>query len=351
MFEQRLPSRLSLMLIALFLATASQVHYVAPSRAETAQVLATVNDLPVTTFDVRQRISLWKLVGGKPASGDLKKKALDELIDDIAEIEEAKRRSLAASEEEIDKRMEGIAKSLKTDTSGLKSKLKSQGVSIAAMRQYISAQFAFHRLVRASGEKGLAVTDADVKKRTAELKAEIDTNINRQIAKIEADPRRKPVTVYQLMEISFPLDAVGGEITPQIVQSRAIEVNQFIKRFTGCKSAGDAAAGIFNVKIGKTIQADGSKIPPQLKEALDSAKPGNAIGPIRGEKSLQALAFCGTRNVVPPKVKRPENLKYPSEDQVRGILEQERFAAVQEKFRGKWRKAVLIEFRDPSLNQ
>jgi peptidyl-prolyl cis-trans isomerase SurA len=351
MLEQRLRPRLVPVVLALSLSAASQLLFATPSLAESAQVLVTINDLPVTSFDVRQRISLWKLVGGKPEGGDLKKKALDELIDDIAEIEEAKRRNLAASEDEIDKRMEGIAKSLKTDTNGLKSKLKVQGVSLAAMRQYVSAQFAFHRLVRASGEKGLAVTDEDVKKRTSEIRSEIDANIKKQIAKIEADPRRKPVTVYQLMEISFPLDAGGGEITPQIVQSRAIEVNQFIKRFSGCESANEAASGIFNVKVGKTIQADGSKIPQQLKEALDSAKPGNAIGPIRGEKSLQALAFCGTRNVVPPKVKRPDNIKYPNEDQVRGILEQERFAAVQERFRGKWRKAMLIEFRDPSLNQ
>jgi peptidyl-prolyl cis-trans isomerase SurA len=351
MFEQHSRLRLSSLFLALFLAATSQSHFLAPSHAETAQVLVTINDLPITTFDVQQRISLWKLVGGRPASGDLKKKALDELIDDVAEIEEAKRRNIGASEDEINKRMEGIAKSLKTDTGGLKSKLKSQGVSIAAMRQYISAQFAFHRLVRASGEKGLTVTDADVKKRTAEFKAEMDANIKKQIAKIESDPRRKPVTVYQIMEINFPLDAGGGEITPQIIQSRAIEVNQFMRRFKGCETAQEAATGIFNVKVGKKIEADGSKIPPQLKEALDSAKAGNAIGPIRGDKALQALAFCGIRKVVPPKVQRPKDIKYPTEEQVRGIIEQERFAAVQAKLRGAWRKGVLIEYRDPSLNQ
>jgi peptidyl-prolyl cis-trans isomerase SurA len=351
MLEQRSRLRLGSLVLALFLAAASATHFAGPSSAETAQVLVTINDLPITTFDVQQRISLWKLVGGRPTSGDLKKKALDELIDDVAEIEEAKRRGVGASEDEINKRLEGIAKSLKTDTGGLKAKLKSQGVSIAAMRQYISAQFAFHRLVRASGEKGLTVTDADVQKRTAEFKAEMDANINRQIAKIESDPRRKPVTVYQIMEINFPLDAGGGEITPQIIQSRAIEVNQFMTRFKGCETAQAAASGIFNVKVGKKIEADSAKIPAQLKAALDSAKAGNAIGPIRGDKALQALAFCGTRKVVPPKVKRPENVKYPTEEQVRGIIEQERFSAIQDKMRGTWRKGVLIEFRDPSLNQ
>jgi hypothetical protein len=153
------------------------------------------------------------------------------------------------------------------------------------------------------------------------------------------------------MEISFPLEAGGGEITPQIIQSRAIEVNQFMRRFKGCETAREAASGIFNVKVGKKIEADGAKIPAQLKAALDAATVGKAIGPIRGEKTLQALAFCGIRKVVPPKVQRPKDIKYPTEEQVRGILEQERFTAVQNKLRGAWRKGVLIEYRDPSLNQ
>lgn len=343
--------RLPFAALALFLVLVPLPALSQTARPEGAQVLVTVNDLPITTFDVRQRMALWKLVGGKPSAGDLKKRALDELIDDVAEIEEAKRRGMAASEEEIDKRMEGISKSLKTDSAGLKSKLKSQGIAVAAMRQYISAQFAFLRLVRASGDTGLTVSDAEVQKRTAKFKTEIDSNINKQIAKIEADPRRKPVTVYQILEVAFPIDAAAGEVTPQLVQSRALEVNQFVGRFKGCKSAQEAASGIFNVKVGKMFEADSTKLPKQLKDALDAIQVGKALGPIRGDKGLQALGFCGMRKVVPPKVQRPTDVKYPTPDQVRGVLEQEKFAAVEDKYRSAWRKGLVIEYRDPSLNQ
>jgi peptidyl-prolyl cis-trans isomerase SurA len=321
------------------------------AHAQGAQVLVTVNDQPITTYDVRQRIALWKVVGSKPASGDLNKRALDELIDDVAEIEESRRRGIAPTESDIDKRLESIAKSLKTDGAGLKGKLKGQGIAISAMRQYIAAQFAFNRLIRSEGEKELVISDADIQKRTAKFKSEIDANINKQIAKLESDPRRRPITIYQLLEVSFPLDDTGGEITPQIIQSRALEVNTFLSRFKGCGSARDAARGIFNVKIGKTISADASKLPKPLKEALDSAKPGKALGPIRREKALQALGFCGVRTVAPAKIKRPDDIRYPTAEQVRSVIEQEKLAELQNRYRGKWRKNVLIEYRDPDLNQ
>ncbi len=338
-------------LLAACLAGSATFAALPHAHASTSQVLVTVNDLPITTFDVTQRIALWKLVGGKPSKGDLRKQALDELIDDIAEIEAAKRRGFGASEAEIDKRIDGISKSLKVDAAGFKAKLKSQGVSVAAMRQYISAQFAFHRLVRATGSDNLTVTDDEIRKRTVKIKSDIDNNIDQQIAKIESDPRRKAVTVYQILSIDFPIDAQGGEITGQLVQSRAMEVNQFISRFKGCKAAKEAASGIFDVKVGRMVEADATKIPKQLKDALDSVKPGKALGPIRADKGLQALAFCGVRKIVPPKVKRPTDIKYPGPEQVRGLLEQEKFDAAQAKYRGEWRKDLMIEYRDPSLNQ
>ncbi len=311
-------------LLAAFLAGSATFAALPPAHASTSQVLVTVNDLPITTFDVTQRIALWKLVGGKPSG---------------------------ATDAEIDKRIDGISKSLKVDAAGFKVKLKSQGVSVAAMRQYISAQFAFHRLVRATGSDNLTVTDDEIRKRTVKIKSDIDNNIDQQIAKIESDPRRKAVTVYQILSIDFPIDAQGGEITGQLVQSRAMEVNQFISRFKGCKAAKEAASGIFDVKVGRMVEADATKIPKQLKDALDSVKPGKALGPIRADKGLQALAFCGVRKIVPPKVKRPTDIKYPGPEQVRGLLEQEKFDAAQAKYRGEWRKDLMIEYRDPSLNQ
>jgi peptidyl-prolyl cis-trans isomerase SurA len=157
----------------------------------------------------------------------------------------------------------------------------------------------------------------------------------------------KPVTVYQILQVDFPIDTAGGEMTNELVQSRAIEVNQYVSRFKGCKSARAAASGIFNVQVGKMVEPPGTGLPAPLKEAMDKVGPGNAIGPIRGPKGLQALGFCGTRRVV-PKVPTITGVVYPTRAQAENAAINDKYAEVEAKYSGKFRQGLMIEYRDPS---
>ena len=305
------------------------------------KVLVTVNDVPLTSYDVEQRINLWKLLGENHGGGDVARRfALNELIDDIAEVEEAKKFGANASDKEIEGRLGTVAKGLKTDLAGLKGKLRVQGISVAAMKLYLSAQIAFSRLVNGKQKENFSVSKADVDRKYASYKAEIDGKLR----KFMADPRMKPITVYELQEINFPIDGGAEGISNELLQSRAIEANQYLQRFKGCKSANAAAAGIFNVRVGKKIEADGSKLPKQLRAALDKTKVGRAIGPMRANSGLQLLAFCGVRKITPPTPK----VAYPTRAQIEGALQNERYASVQGKYKGFWRKGLLIEYRDPA---
>jgi peptidyl-prolyl cis-trans isomerase SurA len=322
-----------------------------PAQAQDQKVIVTINDRPVTSYDVQQRINLWKILGDKRAKAASRKASLNELIDDIAAVEETKKLGFPPNSKDVDDYLVQYAKGLKTDEKGLQGKLKAQGVSMAAMRQYLEGRVAFNRLVRGRFKEDFSVPEADVKKRLAQIKNEIDGNINSQIAKIEADPRRRPITVYEIMPIQFPVDAPKSEITRELINSRAIEANTFISRFKGCKNARSAASGIFNVKIGKRIEADASKMNPRLRQALNNAGVGRALGPIPTQTGAEAIAFCGKRTITPPKVQRPKNIQYPTADQVRGLLEQEKFDKVTAKYSGRFRKGLLIEYRDASFNQ
>jgi peptidyl-prolyl cis-trans isomerase SurA len=319
--------------------------------AQDQKVLVTVNDQPITSFDVEQRISLWRLLGDKRTKDGLRKRALNELIDDIAAIEETRKGNFAPSEKDVDQYMADYGKGLKTDETGLKQKLKSQGISVAAMRQYLAGRIAFNRLVRGKFKEDFSVSDAEVKKRLAQFKKEIDDNITTQIIKIESDPRRRAITVYELMPIKFPVDAPQGSITREMINSRAIEANTYISRFKGCKSARAAASGIFNVQVGKRVEADGAKMNKQLKQALEKVGAGRAVGPIPTATGVEAIAFCGVRKIVPPKIQRPKDIKYPTADQVRGLLTQEKFDKVASKYSGTFRKGLYIEYRDPTYSQ
>ncbi len=318
----------------------------APAFAD-QKVLVTVNDLPITSFDVDQRVNLWKLLGER--GGD-RKKALNQLIDDIAKIEQSKKYQVDPSEKEINERMSGLAKGMKTDDAGLEGKLQKQGVSLAAMRRYFAAQIAFSRIIRGKYKEDFSVSKADVDRELAGFKSQIERAKAERIKEIMNDPRMKPVTVYQILEVNFPIDAAGGEMTNELIQSRAIEVNQYVSRFSSCKAARSAASGIFNVQVGKMIEADGAKMPAQLKSAFDKVKPGTAIGPIRGPNGLQALGFCGVKRIKPT-IPTFAGVQYPTRAQAENAAINKRYAEIEAKYSGKFRQGLMIEYRDPSYEQ
>ncbi len=337
--------------ITFALLVAAFANLAVPVQAQDQKVIVTINDRPITSYDVQQRINLWKILGDKRAKAASRKASLNELIDDIAAVEETKKLGFPPTTKEVDDYVTQYSKGLKTDDKGLKGKLKSQGVSMSAMRQYLEGRVAFNRLVRGKFKEDFSVSDAEVQKRVNQFKREIDGSINQQIAKIESDPRRKPITVYELMPIQFPVDAPKADITRELINSRAIEAGTFISRFKGCKNARSAASGIFNVKIGKRIEADASKMNPKLRQALNNVGAGKAIGPIPTATGAEVIAFCGSRTITPAKVARPKNVQYPTTAQVKNMLAQEKFDKVASKYSGRFRKGLLIEYRDPSFSQ
>ncbi len=308
-----------------------------PVIAQEASVIATVNDHPVTSFDIDQRIKLLSILG--QSGGFDRKKIGNALIDDVVKIDEARRYKIDPTEKEIDERLGGMAKGLKTDMAGLEGKLGKQGLTLNTMRQYVSAQMSFSRLLTAKYKEKIAVDPGEVDKKMAEVTADI----NGKVKKIMADPRRQPIEVYSILQVDFPVE--GDD--PQLLQSRAIEVGQYLQKFKGCGSARAAASGIFNVKIGKVIEADGRKLPAPLKAALQAKGIGGAIGPVRGPKGVQAIAWCGKRMITPPKINAP----LPTRQQIENMALNEKFDRVEQKYLAIMRKGAVIEYKDQSFSK
>lgn len=310
-----------------------------PAMAQQAAVIAVVNDRPVTSFDIDQRITLLQILNPGVKDGLGRKKIGNDLINDVVKISEAKRAKYAPTEKDVDDRLAGIAKGMKTDPAGLADKLSKRGVAISAFRQYIEAQMSFARLLSVKFKDKVEADPAAVDQKLASIKSEI----NGKIAKAMADPRMQPITVYQIMEIGFPADSNDS----QLLQSRAIEANQYLGKFKGCSGASAAASGIFNVKVGKKIDADGRKLPPQLKGLFDSKGPGHAYGPMRTKDGIQVVAFCGTRKIVPPK----PTAQLPTREQIQNVVMNEKYDAIEQKYVAIMRKTAIIEYKDPSYVQ
>ena len=309
------------------------------ARAETQGIVAIANDQPITERDIRQRIELRKILGDLPSGGMNRQQALQNLIDDQVKILEAKRLMLLPPDAEISDRMNRIAKGMNISRDELLAKLKKAGISEASFRRYLQASVSFSRIIAARYREAVQASPEEVDAKMAEINRTVST----QMKKIMSDPRMQPLTVYSQMEISLPID---GE-DPMLLQSRAIEAQQVLKRFNGCGNARKAAEGIFNVKIGKRFDADGTKLPKPMKQALDAAGQGRAIGPMRGKEGIQLVALCGVRTITPPK----PDFKMPTREQVERMVINEKYDKLEEDYLKLAREKVYVEYRNANSAQ
>lgn len=309
------------------------------ARAEVQGIVAIANDQPITERDIDQRIALLKMLDDWPPAGMTRPQVVQNLIDDQVKIIEATRMMMLPPDSEVSDRINRMAKGMKITREELLAKLKKIGISEATFRRYLLATLAFSRLISAKYRQEITATDAEVDAKMAEIKGKV----NAEMKKIMSDPRMKTITVYSLMEISLPLD--GSD--PMILQSRAIEAQTVVKRFKGCGSARSAAEGVFNVKFGKKFEADAAKLPKPLRQALDKAGQGRAVGPMRGKDGIQIVAFCGVRSITPPK----PDFKMPSRDQIQRLVINEKYGKIEEDYLKTARERVYVEYRNPAYAQ
>jgi peptidyl-prolyl cis-trans isomerase SurA len=291
-------------------------------------VLVTVNDMPITSFDVRQRIALMNALGTATANNDeARKKVLEALIDDVVKRAEARKYKVEPTPEQVEQQLGKMAKGMNTDINGLASRLREKGVTMTALRDLVSAQIAFNRLLFA----------------LYKVKVEVDpAEVDKQYSKFASDPRLQPVTVYSILEITFPVDKSNSSMAQQLEYARAVEAGEFKRRYKGCNSAKSAARGIYNVKIGKAIQVDSRKLPKPLRAALDKSGPGGLLGPARTEGGIQMIGFCGRQSIAPPK---------PSREQIAQMLVNKKLDAYETRYVREMRRNAFIEYKDASLSQ
>jgi peptidyl-prolyl cis-trans isomerase SurA len=315
--------------LAAALAAALALAVVPGSEAAASQrLVVVVNDHPITDYDIDQRMRLNQALGSSSGSeAQQRKAALQELIDDVIKQAEAKRYKIEPNDQQIAQSIDRMAKNIGSTTEGLTNTLKSKGVSMEALKSYVKASLAFNWI--ASSQYNVSV---DVE----------PSEVERRLASIQSDPRFKPVLVYELQEISLPVEEMAGEMSAQLLQARAIEAQQFMQRFDNCSNTRAAASGIFNVKITQTVQVAANELPKDMRQALDQVGPGKLLGPMRSPQGVQIVAFCGRTNIEPPK---------PSREVVESMLKNEKHEMASQRILRDLRRSAYIDYKDPSLTQ
>ncbi len=115
-------------------------------------IVALVNDLPITTYELKQRMNLvFATSGGMQRTPEIEKKVRDQIVEqletELLQRQEAAKNDITVSSVEVDKYMQGILDDNHMTKDQLKEVLGKGGVQIATFRAQIAAQILWQKAV------------------------------------------------------------------------------------------------------------------------------------------------------------------------------------------------------------
>ena len=242
-------------------------------------VAAIVNDSPISTFDVQQRLRLLMVSAGaqlnEQALVQMQRQALRDLIEEQLKLQEAESFELTIPDEEVDAEIVRIATEGGSTPDQLVADLAQQGISVSTLRDRIRADLAWERIV--SGRYGGRVSVSD---------DEVDDQMTALRAEAQSDQ-------YLVSEICLPLDDpsqaeqlrnVGLQMIEQMRQG--VPFRALASQFSACPSA--ARGG----DLGWMRLAE---MRPAVRELVPQLGEGNVSLPIPDDGMLTMIALRGQR--------------------------------------------------------
>ena len=251
-----------------------------PAYAQMAESVAViVNDEVISSFDVRQRANLLLVSAGLTSTPELQERAraqaLQDLVDERLQLQEARTFDIAVTPQEIDRRVADIARGNSVTPEQLLQNLGQTGVGVATLRSQIEADIAWNRLMRGLYGNRVRVSENEIR----------DTQ-----ERIAAGATRPQ---YLISEIFLPANNEQEFTTMQNGAMRLLEQMQqgapfpmVARQFSGAASA--AAGG----DIGWIASTE---LPPVLQPVADQLQPGQVSMPVRAEHGIYIIAMRDRR--------------------------------------------------------
>jgi peptidyl-prolyl cis-trans isomerase SurA len=246
-----------------------------PAHATGIKVL--VNDEPITSLDIQQRAKMMSIFSrGKEGE----KEATDQLIDEALMVQEAKRRHVTISDEEVDAEFAMRAKAAKLTADQFTQAMRQAGISPQTFKDFLRANLAWGRIVRARFKATVDVSESDVAAALA----------GRDTAAVAAPEAQQTVFEYRLQAIHFVIPANAA---PGLEAKKKAEANAFRTAFQGCDHALEQAAGNPGIVVKPQTRREEGQLTPDLKKALASLEVGGVSDPQRVPEGVQIVAVCG----------------------------------------------------------
>jgi peptidyl-prolyl cis-trans isomerase SurA len=231
-----------------------------PAVTVQAATVVTVNGQPISDVQVAQRLALHKIEGKNNRTA-----ALNELIDEALQIQEAERLGFTVSEGDIDDAVLDVARQIKVSASNLAQILTDNGVPMSTLRSRLKANIAWAKVTQAVVSSRVQVSEAD----------------------IDAQARQKLTAAnsfdYILKEVLF----IGSNAS-----KRTAEANQYKKSFRGCDTAVELSLSYTDAAVRDIGRRHATQFPDALADELSKLNVGGITKPRVVEGGVSMLAVC-----------------------------------------------------------
>lgn len=242
--------------------------FAAPGHDAQAQALvATVNDSPITNFDLEQRVKLLRVLRG-PATPQA---ALESIIEDRLKNAETSKYGLRPTDEDAATELGRMAADRKIPPSTLAAALRAAGVAPQHWQEHGKAHASWRAYVQALN-KTVGVSETEVRAELAKRRVKGDAN------------------EYRLRQIMFIVPSSAGA---GAVEARLREAESLRARFADCQSGIQLARGLSDVVVKEQISRSASQLSNELAEMLERTPVGRLTPPQRGSAGVEMLAVCG----------------------------------------------------------
>lgn len=267
-------------LICLAALIASPFSAAAASAQQVEGIAAVVNDQPITTLDVRNRMRLIITSAGvrpdEAMLAQIQEQAIRALIEETLQLQTAAEYELEVDEREVDAALQDAAARNGSTVAEVEADLAQNGIDIETLRQQIRAEIAWQIMVSGRYRSRIRISDQ-----------QIETALERQ-AQAAAQPQ------FSLAEIFIEIRPDGGEErAAQEVQAVYNALSQgapFPEVAAQFSDAPSAARGGF------TGWLSAASIRPQVLEIVSQLQPGQISNPIRVPGGFQIVAVAERRD-------------------------------------------------------
>jgi peptidyl-prolyl cis-trans isomerase SurA len=247
-----------------------------PAFADTIKYI--VNDVPITTGDIKHRAAFLRLQRKK---GD----AANEMIEQTLRLVEARRLGIRISDAQVDEAYARFASSNKMQLKQLDGIMAQSGVTKEHFKAFIRSQMAWNQALgaRQRAEQGSGGTS--------------EQEMVRRM--LEKGGDKPSATEYMLQQVIFVVPAAERRSS---LAKRKREAEALRSRFNGCDSTRQFAKGLLDVTVRDLGRVLAPQLPSEWAQQIKSTKVGAATSVRETERGVEFIGICSSRQVSDDKV-------------------------------------------------